>query len=51
MPDPRAEADRLTRIDAAFAAGDMAALRAAVDDPPGFPNNLAAIVSLLQDNS
>ena len=40
MPDPRAEEDRLKRIDAAFAAGDMAALRAAVDDPPDFPNNV-----------
>ena len=40
MPDPRAEEDRLKRIDAAFAAGDMLALRAAVDDPPDFPNNV-----------
>lgn len=40
MPDPCAEEDRLQRIDAAFAAGDMAALRAAVDDPPDFPNNV-----------
>src|SRR5690349_2141308 len=31
---------RLRRIDEAFADGDMAALRAAVDDPPDFPNNL-----------
>jgi len=34
------EEQRLQRIDAAFAAGDMAALRAAVGDPPGFPNNV-----------
>ena len=39
-PDPRAEEKRLRRIDEAFAAGDLAALRAAVDDPPGFPNNV-----------
>jgi len=38
--DPRAEEKRFQRIDAAFAAGDMAALRAAVDDPPEFPNNV-----------
>ena len=31
--------ERLRRIDEAFADGDMAALRAAVDDPPDFPNN------------
>jgi hypothetical protein len=31
--------ERLRRIDEAFAAGDMAALRAAVGDPPDFPNN------------
>jgi ankyrin repeat protein len=31
--------DDLLRIDAAFAAGDLAALRAAVGDPPDFPNN------------
>jgi uncharacterized protein len=36
----RDEEDRLRRIDEAFAAGDMAALRAAVDDPPDFPNNV-----------
>jgi ankyrin repeat protein len=30
----------LRRIDQAFAAGDLAALRAAVDDPPDFPNNV-----------
>ena len=29
----------MRRIDAAFADGDIAALRAAVDDPPDFPNN------------
>ena len=29
----------LRRIDAAFAAGDMAALREAVGNPPDFPNN------------
>jgi ankyrin repeat protein len=34
------EETRLRRIDEAFAAGDIAALRAAVDDPPGFPNNV-----------
>ena len=32
--------ERLRRIDEAFAAGDMAALRAAVGDPPDFPNNV-----------
>jgi uncharacterized protein len=37
--DP-AEEKRFQRIDAAFAAGDLAALRAALDDPPGFPNNV-----------
>ena len=31
--------NRLLRIDAAFAAGDLEALRAAVEDPTGFPNN------------
>jgi uncharacterized protein len=31
---------RFQRIDAAFAAGDLAALRAALDDPPDFPNNV-----------
>ena len=39
-PDPCAEEKRFQRIDAAFAAGDLAALRAALDDPPRFPNNL-----------
>ncbi|HZI80584.1 MAG TPA: ankyrin repeat domain-containing protein [Vicinamibacterales bacterium] len=38
--DPCADEKRFQRIDAAFAAGDLAALRAAVDDPPDFPNNL-----------
>jgi uncharacterized protein len=32
--------DVLRRIDAAFVAGDLAALRAALDDPPDFPNNV-----------
>ena len=31
--------ERLRQIDEAFAVGDMAALRAAVDEPPDFPNN------------
>lgn len=31
---------QLRRIDQALASGDLAALRAAVDDPPDFPNNL-----------
>ena len=39
-PDPRAEEKRLRCIDEAFAAGDLAALRAALDDPPDFPNNV-----------
>ena len=34
------EEKRFQRIDAAFAAGDMAALRAALDDPAEFPNNV-----------
>jgi len=34
------EEKRFQRIDAAFAAGDMAALRAALDDPADFPNNV-----------
>jgi uncharacterized protein len=33
------EEKRLRRIDEAFAAGDLQGLRAALDDPPGFPNN------------
>lgn len=33
-----AEAERFRRIDAAFRAGDLAALRAAVDDPEVVPN-------------
>ena len=33
-----AEAARFTRLDAAFRQGDLAALRAAVDDPDRFPN-------------
>ena len=37
--DRRAEEKRLQRIDAAFAAGDLEALRAAVEDATGFPNN------------
>ena len=37
--DPRAEEKRFQRIDAAFAAGDVAALREAVGHPPDFPNN------------
>lgn len=32
------EADRFRRIDAAITAGDLAALRASLDDPDGFPN-------------
>jgi uncharacterized protein len=35
-----AEAKRFQRIDAAIAAGDLTALRAALDDPPDFPNNV-----------
>jgi uncharacterized protein len=35
-----AEEKRFQRIDAAFAAGDLTALRAAIDDPPDFPNNV-----------
>ena len=31
--------ERLSRIDEAFAGGDMTALRTAVGDPPDFPNN------------
>jgi len=34
----RAEQVRFTRIDAAFRAGDLAALRAAVEDPAAVPN-------------
>ncbi|MFZ5877217.1 MAG: ankyrin repeat domain-containing protein [Nitrospirota bacterium] len=34
----RAEYERFKRIDAAFRAGDLAALRAAVDDPAAVPN-------------
>ncbi|HEV8396986.1 MAG TPA: ankyrin repeat domain-containing protein [Vicinamibacterales bacterium] len=34
------EEKRFQRIDAAFAAGDLTALRAAIDDPPDFPNNV-----------
>jgi hypothetical protein len=41
--DPCAEEKRLQRIDAAFAAGDLAALRAALDDPPGFPNHVISL--------
>lgn len=33
-----AEYERFKKIDAAFRAGDLAALRAAVDDPAGVPN-------------
>jgi ankyrin repeat protein len=33
------EEKRLQRIDAAFAAGDLTALRAAAGNPPDFPNN------------
>lgn len=36
--DPCAEAAKLQRIDEAFAAGDLDALRAAVDDPAAVPN-------------
>jgi uncharacterized protein len=36
--DRCAEARKLQRIDAAFAAGDLAALHAAVDDPASIPN-------------
>jgi ankyrin repeat protein len=35
-----AEHRRFQRIDAAFHGGDLAALRAALDDPEDFPNNL-----------
>ena len=35
-----AEAKRFARIDAAFRAGDLAALRAAVDDPGTIPNGV-----------
>jgi hypothetical protein len=38
--DPCAEEKRLQRIDAAFAAGDLTALRTALDNPPGFPDNV-----------
>jgi uncharacterized protein len=34
----RAEHERFTKIDAAFRVGDLAALRAAVDDPDSVPN-------------
>ena len=34
----RAEAEQFRRIDSAFRAGDLAALRAAVDDPDAVPN-------------
>ena len=34
----RAEQQRFERIDAAFRAGDLAALRAAVEDPKTLPN-------------
>ena len=36
----RAEHERFMRIDAAFHAGDLAALRAAVEDQENFPNGL-----------
>src|SRR5215831_1205806 len=36
--DRCAEYERFKRIDAAFRAGDLAALRAAVDDPSHVPN-------------
>src|SRR5687767_1181998 len=36
----RAEHERFLRIDAAFHAGDLAALRAAVEDQEHFPNGL-----------
>ena len=35
-----AEYEKFKKIDAAFRAGDLAALRAAVDDPAGVPNGL-----------
>jgi ankyrin repeat protein len=33
-----AEAARFARVDSAIRSGDLSALRAALDDPPGFPN-------------
>jgi len=36
--EQRAEYEKFKKIDAAFRAGDLAALRAAVDDPESFPN-------------
>jgi hypothetical protein len=39
-PDRCADEKRLRRIDEALASGDMALLRAAVDDPPDFPSNV-----------
>ena len=38
-----AEEKRLQRIDAAFAAGDLDALRAAVEDATDFPNNVMSL--------
>jgi ankyrin repeat protein len=40
--DPCHESRRLLRIDAAFKAGDLAALRAELDDQQGFPNVVVA---------
>ena len=38
--DRCAEAAKLQRIDSAFVAGDLDALKAAVDDPSAIPNGL-----------
>ncbi|HTG75398.1 MAG TPA: hypothetical protein VMB70_16620, partial [Terriglobia bacterium] len=38
MPNLRREAEQFRQIDAAFRNADLAALRAAVDDPDAFPN-------------
>lgn len=40
----RAEYERFQRIDAAFRAGDLEALRAAVDDPEAVPNGAMPLV-------
>jgi ankyrin repeat protein len=37
-PKRRAEIEQFRKLDAAFRAGDLAALRAAADDPDGVPN-------------
>src|ERR1043165_7114534 len=42
--DRCADAKRFARIDAAFSAGDLDALRAAVDDPGAEPNGVMPLV-------